>query len=80
MNGYETVYTPSTPKVHECRPARRLDYLNEIKYADGTIVCCDVCGQHWFADMVKEASLYVTKWYKVRWYHFVMKKRILGID
>lgn len=83
MNGYETVYTPaaSSSKGHDCRPKESLDWTREIKQPQGTIVCCDKCGQHWFSHNWRAGEgLWTVKWHKVRWFHFKKRRRILGIE
>ena len=83
MNGYEMIYRPEegsreAKKTHDCRPSESLDYIYEIKNPQGTIVCCEKCGQHWFAHIWKSGNLYTTKWYKVRWWNFIKRRRIVG--
>jgi hypothetical protein len=82
MNGYETVYVPEKlSKTHTCRPTESLDWGHQIKHPKGTIVCCDICGQHWFSHywgMGKTHEVYTVKWYKVRWWNFMKRRRILG--
>lgn len=85
MKGYETVYTPSADskgalKNHGCRPKETVDWLHEIKQPHGTIICCDKCGQHWYVYIWKSDNLYTSTWYKVRWYNFKKRRRILGIE
>lgn len=82
MNGYETIYTPaSVSKGHNCRPKQALDWTRDLQQPQGTIVCCDTCGQHWFSyNWNSGEGLWTVKWYKVRWFHFKKRRRILGIE
>lgn len=85
MDGYEMVFSPEASskaalRGHNCQPDYSVDYDYEIKNPHGTIVCCDKCGQHWFAYIWKSGSLYTTRWYKVRWFHYKKRRRILGIE
>lgn len=90
MNGYETIYKPvagskADPKAHNCRPEKKLYWTREIEglvTPDGSIVCCDRCGQHWYLYIWGGggSDLHTAKWYKVRWFHFKKRRRILGIE
>lgn len=88
MNGYETVYKPAAGtkaglKGHDCRPEKRVYWSHEIEglaTPNGSIVCCDRCGQHWYLHIWGGGDLHEAKWYKVRWYHSKKRRRILGIE
>lgn len=68
---------------HTCKPANDIDRnRSAIKVKHRSIAECKECGQYWWATVWGRYNsysghvLYHLEWYKLRWYHFRLRKYV----
>ena len=75
-----TTIPPPPDKRHYCdelAPSRSGPGYGATGVADGTLWCCPLCHRWWVSQPCYESYGPTTAWYKVRWYHFRLRCRIL---
>lgn len=68
---------------HTCKPANDIDRdRSAIKVKHLSIAECKECGQYWWAKVYAQynsysgRTLYHLEWYKLRWFHFKLRKYV----
>jgi hypothetical protein len=74
-----TLYAPEKPKPpHKCDTGMYVSFSRPT-VAQGAVIECRSCGQLWYADREDKpgagSPIFVIYWWKVRWYHFNLKKK-----
>lgn len=73
--GYRIIEPVEAEQKHECDlPYRDGGYVS-TGLPDFTVVQCDQCQTFWFAAPCYASYGPVQKWRKVRWYHFLLRRR-----
>lgn len=86
---YKMVHVPedNEPAIrgdkHTCKPAESIDRNRSgIAVKHRSIAECNECGQYWWAKVYGRynsysgRTLYHLEWYKLRWYHFKLRKYV----
>ena len=74
---------PEKKAAHNCKPKNDIDrYPSNIRVKNRSIAECDDCGQMWYSYVYSKynsysgRTLYHLEWYKLRWYHYKLRRYV----